>query len=79
MNLFRTHEDEQDTGRPENDATEQEDGDESFLSELDWDDIAESFIGTLAAALFVAVVFVIALRGGRLNRGSRIRRFVRPM
>lgn len=78
MNLFRTHDDEQDTGRTEDDAVEQDDEDECILSELDWDDIVESFIGTLAAALLVAVVFVFAVRGGRLNKDSRIRRFVRP-
>jgi len=58
-------EDEARIAEADDEEDEDEDEDERFYSELDWDDIAEAFIGALLAGL---VLLVIA---GALRRGRR--------
>ena len=42
--------------------THDEEGDESFLSELDWDDIAEAFLGSLLAGIVLLLLLRLAMR-----------------
>ena len=45
--------------------SEREAGHEPFWSEVDADDVVESFLGSLAAMLLVTLVPWILMRGGR--------------
>jgi hypothetical protein len=43
-------------------GTHDEEQDESFLSELDWDDIAEAFLGSLLAGIVLLLLMRLMMR-----------------